>query len=147
MKNIVTRKIKVEQELATAYSEASGAVVSFCGNVRNKNKGKGVSGIFYESYLSMAETMIEKIVVEAIQKFNLNFAKCIHRIGYVDINETAVLVLTSSAHRKEAYAANEYIIDRVKHEVPIWKKEQFVDGTEEWGTNTDTKRKDEKVLI
>jgi molybdopterin synthase catalytic subunit len=83
----------------------------------------------------MAEKMISSIIADARLKFKLHGAICVHRIGKVEVCESAVVVITTSSHREEAYAANRYIIDRVKHEAPIWKKEIFSDGTAEWGHN------------
>jgi len=114
---------------------SAGGLVYFLGNVRDLNVGKQVSHLDYEAYVPMAEKMINQILVEAIEKYNLVSAIAVHRIGRVDIGETAVIIGTSHKHRSEAYRANEEIIDRVKHEVPIWKKETFADGTYAWGGN------------
>lgn len=115
----------------------SGAVVLFSGEVRDNNKGRAVTHLEYEAYEPMANKMIAKILEEAIARFNLNQAVCVHRLGKVDISGCAVVVITGSGHRKEAYTANRFIIDRVKNEVPIWKHEFFNDGTSEWGQNCD----------
>ena len=115
----------------------SGAVVLFSGEVRNNNKGREVTHLEYEAYEPMAEKMIDEIIGEAISRFKLNDAVCVHRLGRVEISECAVVVITGAGHRKEAYDANRYIIDRVKNEVPIWKHEFFTDGTSEWGQNCD----------
>ncbi len=113
----------------------AGAVVLFSGEVRNHNHGRDVSHLEYEAYTSMADKMIREILDRAKQKWQLHEAYCIHRIGLVNIGESAVIVATASSHRQEAYEANQFIIDRVKHEAPIWKKEVFVDGSHEWGNN------------
>lgn len=115
----------------------SGAVVLFSGEVRNNNIGRKVSHLEYEAYEPMADKMIGQILGEAISRFHLNQAVCVHRLGRVEISGCAVVVITGSGHRKEAYDANRYIIDRVKNEVPIWKHEFFTDGTSEWGQNCD----------
>lgn len=115
----------------------SGAVVLFSGEVRNENKGREVTHLEYEAYEPMADKMIGQILDEAKIRFNLNQALCVHRLGKVEISGCAVVVITGSGHRKEAYDANRYIIDRVKNEVPIWKHEFFTDGTSEWGQNCD----------
>jgi len=115
----------------------SGAVVLFSGEVRDNNKGREVTHLEYEAYEPMANKMIDEIIDEAISRFKLNQAVCVHRLGRVEISGCAVVVITGSGHRKEAYDANRYIIDRVKNEVPIWKHEFFADGTSEWGQNCD----------
>ena len=115
----------------------SGAVVLFSGEVRDNNKGRAATHLEYEAYEPMANKMIDKILEEAISRFRLNQAVCVHRLGRVEISGCAVVVITGSGHRKEAYDANRFIIDRVKNEVPIWKHEFFADGTSEWGQNCD----------
>lgn len=109
----------------------------FSGEVRDNNKGREVTHLDYEAYEPMANKMIDEIVDEAISQFRLNQAVCVHRLGQVEISGCAVVVITGAGHRKEAYDANRYIINRVKNEVPIWKHEFFADGTSEWGQNCD----------
>ena len=115
----------------------SGAVVLFSGEVRFNNQGREVTHLEYEAYEPMASKMIDEIIDEAISRFHLNQAVCVHRLGRVEISGCAVVVITGAGHRKEAYNGNRYIIDRVKNEVPIWKHEFFADGTSEWGQNCD----------
>jgi len=115
----------------------SGAVVLFSGEVRDNNKGREVTHLEYEAYEPMANKMIDEILQEAVSRFNLNQAVCVHRLGRVEISGCAVVVITGAGHRKEAYDANQFIIDKVKNEVPIWKHEFFTDGTSEWGQNCD----------
>lgn len=115
----------------------SGAVVLFSGEVRDNNKGKKVTHLEYEAYEPMANKMIDEILEVAKNRFQLNNAVCVHRLGKVEISGCAVVVITGAGHRREAYDANRYIIDRVKNEVPIWKHEYFADGTSEWGQNCD----------
>lgn len=121
--------------LQSAHHPGAGAVVLFSGEVRDNNRGRDVAHLEYESHVPLASKMIGDILKEAKEKWNLHIAIAQHRIGKVAIGETAVIVITASAHRSEAYAANRYIIDRIKHEVPIWKCEYFADGTHEWGNN------------
>ena len=87
----------------------------------------------YETQEVMAAKAIKQILDDAAVKFPLKIAVAQHRIGKVGISESAVVVITASPHRSEAYSANRYIIDRIKHEAPIWKCEYFTDGTKEWG--------------
>lgn len=121
--------------ISLAHHPKAGAVVLFSGEVRDNSLGKEVSYLEYEAYPTMATKMINDIVNEAIHSWHLTFAIAQHRTGIVKSGESAVVVITTSAHRAEAYAANRYIIDRIKHEVPIWKCEYFADGTKEWGGN------------
>ncbi|EQA36794.1 molybdopterin converting factor, subunit 2 [Leptospira inadai serovar Lyme str. 10] len=110
----------------------TGGLVLFAGIVRNINEGKKVRYLEYEAFPEMADKMIRAILEEAGKKWDLRYLDCQHRLGKLQISEIAVTVVTGSMHREEAYAANRYIIDRVKHEVPIWKREFFEDGTSEW---------------
>ncbi len=107
----------------------------FSGEVRNINKGRQVSHLEYEAFENMALLKIKEIIDYATKHWKLNHALCVHRLGRLEISDCAVIVLTASMHRAEAYEANRYIIDTVKRDVPIWKKEYFTDGTFEWGTN------------
>lgn len=134
---ICDHPIPVEKLLTGMQQDAGGAMVLFLGTVRNNNQGKEVLCLEYEAFEPLADRMIEKIVGEAKKKFQLLEALCVHRVGRLVIGEAAVLVITVSKHRREAYAANQYIIDHVKHEVPIWKKEHYLNGTYEWGHNCD----------
>ncbi|MDX2189719.1 MAG: molybdenum cofactor biosynthesis protein MoaE [Bacteroidota bacterium] len=133
--HISNNDINIVHLLSQSHHPSAGAVVLFSGEARNSNKGKEVIGLEYEAHDSMANKMIEEILSEAKTKWNLEIAICVHRIGKVGISECAVCVITSSKHRKEAYEANQYIIHKVKHEAPIWKKELFTDGTYSWGNN------------
>lgn len=117
------------------HDDAAGAVVVFSGNVRNNSVGKAVDYLYYEAAESMAEKMMEDLLQESREKWPLVSAFAVHRIGKVKIGECAVVVLTASPHRKEAYDANRYLIEKIKHELPLWKCEYFADGTKEWGGN------------
>ena len=120
---------------AKAHHAHAGAIVLFSGEVRNSHNGKEVAYLEYEAKTSMANKMIEAILTEATERFDLLVAKAVHRIGKVRVSEPAVVVITAAGHRKESYEANEFIIDKIKYEVPIWKCEIFTDGTKMWGGN------------
>lgn len=138
MKHLQYDNIHLGEVLRESHHPKSGAVVLFSGEVRNNNKGREVTHLEFEAYVPMAEKMIGRILEEAKSRFTLNLAVCIHRLGSVEINECAVVVVTGAGHRKESYAANRYIIDRVKGEVPIWKNEFYSDGSSEWGHNSES---------
>jgi len=135
MEFITNNDLDLVALLQQSHHPAAGAVVLFSGDVRNNNVGKTVDFLEYEAHTSMASKMIESILSDAKKRWNLNIAVAQHRTGKVRITESAVVVITASAHRAEAYAANRYIIDKIKHEVPIWKCEFFTDGTKQWGGN------------
>jgi molybdopterin synthase catalytic subunit len=132
---ITSEPISLDSLLAEAHFEEAGAIVLFSGEVRKHHLGKEVLYLTYEAFETLANEMIYKIIQTAIEKWELTYAFGIHRIGKVGIKEAAVCVITASPHRKEAYEANQYIIHHIKHEVPIWKKEHFADGTSLWGNN------------
>ena len=127
-----TRTLEPElyrQQLADA---AAGGYASFEGWVRNHNEGQAVTRLEYEAFEALANKEGERIVAEAIERFGVAKAACVHRIGSLAIGEMAVWVGVSSRHRAEAFAACRYIIDEVKHRVPIWKKEHYVSGDSGW---------------
>jgi len=138
---LVNEKIDFEQLIANTDDKA-GAVVSFLGLVRNHNLGQAVDYLSYEAYEALANKMIAQILSDAKEKWALHDALCQHRVGTVKIGEAAVVVITQSSHRKEAYAANEYIINRVKAEAPIWKKEYFSSGKVCWSDNNNKEVKE-----
>ncbi|MCB1160850.1 MAG: molybdenum cofactor biosynthesis protein MoaE [Leptospiraceae bacterium] len=127
-----TEKLNLSHELSKMHSERAGAIVLFSGEVRNQNKGKEVVYLEYEANIALADKMLAKIQKEAIEKFALIDCIVTHRLGKVELLDSAVVIITSSPHRKEAYESNRWIIDRIKHEVPIWKKEVYADGTFDW---------------
>ena len=110
----------------------SGASLVFLGTVRNHSEGREVLYLEYEAYETMAERMIEESVKSAFEKWKLEEIKLLHRLGCVELGEIAVAIEVRSAHRDEAYQASRYLIEEIKHRVPIWKKEYFADGTSEW---------------
>lgn len=109
-----------------------GGFVSFEGWVRDHNEGRRVLSLEYEAFPELALVEGELILQEALERFGPVQARCAHRVGALTIGEVAVWVGVSSAHRGEAFAACRYIIDQVKHRVPIWKKEFYVDGDSGW---------------
>lgn len=106
-----------------------GAVVSFVGTVRDMNDGDAVAELELENYPGMTERALEDIVEQARARWPLYGALVIHRIGPMKPMEQIVLVAVSAAHRGEAFAACEFIMDYLKTEAPFWKKEQTSGGT------------------
>lgn len=112
--------------------EHAGAFASFEGWVRDHNEGRAVQGLHYEAYVALAEKEGERIVEEALSKFAIVDARCVHRIGGLRIGELAVWVGVSAAHRGAAFDACRHIIDEVKSRVPIWKQERYREGDAGW---------------
>lgn len=119
----------LRQELA---DPSCGGYTSFEGLVRNNNEGMSVRHLEYEAFEPLAIKEGEKIVAEAIKRFGIARAACVHRIGDLGIGEMAVWVGASARHRDEAFRACRYIIDEVKHRVPVWKKEHYENGDSGW---------------
>ena len=111
---------------------AAGGYAAFEGWVRNHNEGHAVTRLEYEAFEALANAEGERIVAEAIARFGVTRAACVHRVGALTIGDLAVWVGVSSRHRAEAFAACRYIIDEVKHRLPIWKKEHYVNGDSGW---------------
>src|SRR5450432_3966990 len=111
---------------------AAGAYASFEGWVRNHNEGQVVARLEYEAFQELAVKEGEHIIADALRRFPVTHALCIHRVGTLDLSDMAVWVGVSSAHRREAFDACRFIIDEVKHRVPIWKKEHYRSGNSGW---------------
>ena len=109
-----------------------GALVVFEGWIRDHNEGQEVERLEYEVYRPVAEKEGVKIINEALARFSISHAMCIHREGLLELGECAVIVCVSSAHRGAAFDACRYIIDEAKTRLPIWKKEHYVTGVSEW---------------
>lgn len=112
--------------------DRAGALATFEGVVRNHNEGRNVLRLEYEAYEQLATNEAAVIFQEAREKFGVYDAICVHRTGSLEVGEVAVWVGVISAHRGEAFDACRYIIDEVKHRLPIWKKEHYVDGDSGW---------------
>jgi molybdopterin synthase catalytic subunit len=108
-----------------------GGTAVFHGTVRDHHQGRRVAGIEYSAYEEMAEAVCHGIVLEAQARWPVRVALR-HRLGELAVGEIAVSVAAAGAHRDEAFAACRYVIEEVKRRVPIWKRERFADGTEEW---------------
>ncbi|WP_029406552.1 molybdopterin synthase catalytic subunit MoaE [Thiomicrorhabdus sp. Milos-T2] len=133
--------VKIQEEDFDLTSEVAalrkghkdiGAVVSFVGTVRDINEGDEVSILELEHYPEMTEKALEKIRLEAHQRWELESSLIIHRIGKMYPTDQIVLVAVSSRHRENAFYASHFIMDYLKTNAPFWKKETFPDGEERW---------------
>jgi molybdopterin synthase catalytic subunit len=109
----------------------AGAITTFIGTVRELTHGKKTLYLIYEAYEAMAVKKLEQIGREIEEKWPDAKVAITHRVGRLDITDIAVVIAVSTPHRADAYEANRYAIERIKHIVPIWKKEHWEDG-EEW---------------
>ena len=110
----------------------AGAYASFEGWVRDHNEGRRALGLRYEAYVALAEAEGARIVDEALARFAIADAACVHRVGDLDVGDLAVWVGVSAAHRDAAFAACRWIIDETKARVPIWKHERYAEGDAAW---------------
>lgn len=129
---ITKESISLEKILKNPVKPFCGAMVLFTGIVRNHHEGKRVKKLFYECYSRMAEKEIRSIIEEAQKKFSVQDVRVLHRIGWLEVGEVALVIIVSSSHRPEAFSACRMILEEIKKSVPIWKKEVYEDGTSEW---------------
>ena len=113
-------------------TDESGAVTLFHGVARNNSEGRAVRALEYEAHESLAEKKLREVGDEVRQRFDIDGIGVHHRMGRVEIGETSLLVAVSSAHRREAFEACHFAVDRIKQTVPIWKKEIWADGSGDW---------------
>ena len=132
MFSIVSHPIDVSDLSSKLQRDSAGALVTFEGWVRDHNEGRAVQSLEYQAYTQLACSEGQRILLEAVQRFNIQCAACTHRVGHLAIGDIAVWVGASAAHRDEAFNASRYIIDEIKSRLPIWKKEHYVDGGAEW---------------
>ncbi|MBT8091711.1 MAG: molybdenum cofactor biosynthesis protein MoaE [Gammaproteobacteria bacterium] len=114
------------------FDAGAGGFCAFEGWVRNRNDGRDVRRLEYEAYEPLAISEGQKVLDEARQRFPYLQARCVHRVGTLEIGELAVWVGVAAAHRDEAFKACRYIIDELKVRLPIWKKEHYTDGDSGW---------------
>ncbi|HEU4664647.1 MAG TPA: molybdenum cofactor biosynthesis protein MoaE [Dokdonella sp.] len=124
--------IDVGAERPALDHAAAGAYASFEGWVRDHNDGRAVQRLDYQAYAALASTEGEAILDEALVRFRVREARCVHRVGRLAIGDLAVWVGVSADHRGDAFEACRWIIDEVKRRVPIWKNEHYVDGESGW---------------
>ena len=113
-------------------ADNNGAVITFAGTTRRYTDGKKVLYLEYEAYRPMADKKLEEIEGEIRDRWNIWNVAITHRLGRVEVGEVSLVVAVASPHRKEAFEACQYAVDRVKEVVPIWKKEFFEDHAPRW---------------
>jgi molybdopterin synthase catalytic subunit len=119
-------------ELERLVSDAAaGAVVSFAGVVRNHDGGRAVTMIEYEAHPS-AQAVLDEVAADVAARTDVDALAVAHRIGPLRVGEAALVVAVSAAHRQEAFAAAALLVDEVKLRLPVWKRQVFPDGSDEW---------------
>ena len=132
MFRVTTEPLDVQQVHNLVKNPADGAVVTFDGIVRNNFGGREVRYLAYEAYAAMAEKKMAEIAAEVQNKFAVGNIAMVHRVGRLEIGESSILIAIAAPHRQPAFEACAYAMDRVKEEVPVWKKEFFADGESHW---------------
>ena len=130
--SIVRDEIDLEGLRRRAQDPQAGAVLVFCGDVRNHSQEQDVSFLEYEAHERMALKQFTKIIEQAQQKWEMHKVEVIHRLGKLAVTDCSIAIAVSTSHRNYAYEASRYIIDTIKYSVPIWKKEHFVNGVSNW---------------
>jgi molybdopterin synthase catalytic subunit len=106
---------------------SNGAVITFEGATRNDTDGKAVSYLEYEAHLPMAQKVLAQVLEETAHRFDVEHLAARHRTGHLEIGETSLVVAIGAPHRKDAFLAAQYVVDRIKQIVPVWKKEFYTD--------------------
>ena len=113
-------------------SNQSGAVVLFLGTVREMTQGRQTVALDYEAFPEMAEAKMQELIDAAKEKWPIDKVGIIHRLGHLELGDISVALAVSCPHRHQAFEAGKYLIDELKVLVPIWKKENWADGSTEW---------------
>lgn len=113
-------------------SNQAGAVVLFLGTVREMTDGKQTVALDYDAYPEMAEAKMAELESEARERWPVVEVRIAHRLGHLELGDVSVAVAVSAPHRGQAFEAGRFLIDELKVRVPIWKKENWADGSTEW---------------
>jgi molybdopterin synthase catalytic subunit len=132
MFKVTTEPLSVQALNDLVKRPSDGAVVTFDGIVRDNFDGRPVRALEYEAYADMAQTKMAAIGKEVQEKFAIGQIAMVHRIGHLDIGESSIVIAVAAPHRHAAFEACAYAMDRVKADVPVWKKEFFADGDNHW---------------
>ena len=120
---------KVLEQVA---SNQAGAVILFLGTTREFTAARQTASLDYECYPDMAISKLEELEGQARERWPVVECVIVHRLGHLELGEASVAIAVSSPHRKDAFEAGQWLIDTLKEVVPIWKKENWVDGTADW---------------
>jgi molybdopterin synthase catalytic subunit len=128
---ITEERIRIGDLLKDVRDQSAGAIISFSGDVRNHDQGKAVSKLIYEVHPT-AQEVLQSIANEEFGRHEVVHISIAHRFGEIPLSESAFLVAVSAPHRQAAFDCAHAIVERVKAELPIWKFQQFEDGSDEW---------------
>ena len=129
---VVDVPIETESLIAEVARETNGATAVFLGTVRSNNDGRDVTGIEYSAYREMAVSEMSAILIEARERFQIDDAVAIHRVGTLGVGEVSIAIVVAAPHRAAAFDSLRHVVEETKRRAPIWKLEHYVDGTREW---------------
>eukprot|EP01117_Protostelium_nocturnum_P014598 TRINITY_DN5567_c0_g1_i1.p1 TRINITY_DN5567_c0_g1~~TRINITY_DN5567_c0_g1_i1.p1 ORF type:complete len:175 (+),score=67.54 TRINITY_DN5567_c0_g1_i1:744-1268(+) len=129
--------LSLEKAIEFCGDPGAGAISSFSGTTRNNFNGKNVLKLKYKAYEPMAKKEMRKIADEVKRRWDVIKVAIVHRIGVVPIGESSVIIVVSSAHRRESLEAVSFAIDELKAKVPVWKKEYYDDSKTTWKENSE----------
>ena len=132
MIQLVHEPIDTQAILAAAAHPHAGAVVLFLGVTRQLTAGRETESLDYECYPEMAIGKLKELEEQARAKWPLLHCIVVHRLGHLEISEASIAIAVSSPHRRAAFEAGQWLIDTIKEVVPIWKQENWQDGSREW---------------
>ncbi len=136
MADLVHEPIALDRLLAEAARPDCGAVTLFLGTTRDHHDGRRVARLWYEAYEPMARAALEALERATLERFAVAACRIVHRLGEVPLTEASVAVVVSAAHRAAAFDACRWAMDELKRSVPIWKKERYASGGEDWVEGT-----------
>jgi molybdopterin synthase catalytic subunit len=128
---VVDRPLDLAALQALVSDEQAGAVVSFSGTVRDHDHGRRVASLTYEAHPT-AEAVLTDVAAEIARDFDVISLGVAHRVGALEIGDSALIAVVASAHREEAFRACSALVDLTKERLPVWKRQVFADGTDEW---------------
>jgi molybdopterin synthase catalytic subunit len=132
MIRLTSEEIDTHSLLESVRSNQSGAVVLFLGTVREMTDGQQTVALDYDAYPEMAEAKMAELEQEAREKWPIDQLAIVHRLGHLELGDVSVAIALSCPHRNQAFEAGRFLIDELKIRVPIWKKENWADGSTEW---------------
>ena len=132
MIEITSTQIDTSAVLASVQSTQAGAAVLFVGSTRQFTDGRETLKLDYECYEALAIKKMTEILEQAKTKWKIEACSIVHRVGTVELGEASIAVAVSSPHRADSFEAGRWLVDTLKTEVPIWKRDYWADGSSEW---------------
>lgn len=132
MIQLTDKPIDTAVVLGNVQSHQAGAVVLFLGTTRELTQGRATKSLDYTAYPNMAENKLNELEAMVRERWPIVGCVIVHRLGHLELGEASVAIAVSSPHRQDAFEAGQWLIDTIKKVVPIWKQENWADGTSEW---------------